>query len=860
MEFLLFFYGFHSRLETSDLDIKNGVIIIVYHFKEVFLKDGECIVNYRCRRMRFADVIVPLAVDGVFTYSVPAALEDRVREGVPVLVPFAGSKMYTGIVCRLHEQEPTAYKTKPVEGIAEEGICLPPEQLKFLLWLSDYYMAMPGEVVKAALPVAFRLESFTCIRLTAEGKEEAEVLTENERALLSFLRPGEFVSLQEAGKCLKVRSCVPIVKGLLQKGLVEIKETIDDLFREKCERWIRWARVFSDEELNEVLDGLHRAPVQYRLLCRWIEFGVSEMEKGAFLEGAGASTAILKILCDKKILVEEERVVSRLEQTGDESGNGNSLSERQAESLLSIRREFAQKECVLLQGVTSSGKTEVYIHLMKEYMEKGRQVLYMLPEIALTVQIVKRLRRVFGDMIGVYHSGMSDSVRAEMWKRQCSDEPYRLILGVRSSVFLPFKDLGLIIVDEEHETSYKQREPSPRYNGRDGAIMLGKFYGAKVLLGSATPSFETYHNALAGKYGFVRLDNRYGDVQMPELLFADVGEYRRKKLMTGSFSPVLIEEMKRVLDAGNQVILFQNRRGYSTYLQCDKCGAIPRCNNCDVSLTYYKQRNVLNCHYCGSLRSVSDVCASCGVGHYRQRTPGTERIEEEVATLFPDSRVARMDMEVMTSKAKYQAVIDDFEQGRTNVLIGTQMVSKGLDFEHVKLVGVMDADSMVHFPDFRAEERAYCMLTQVSGRSGRKGEQGKVVIQMANRDNRVYEMLKNGGYDQFFNEQSEERKLFGYPPFGRIIQLELRHQDVIRLRNASNVLAGRLRELLGRRVCGPAVPEIGKIGGQNRVQFILKIEHGASFSKIKAMLKKEFAALRAEKEYGSLRVICDVDP
>lgn len=809
--------------------------------------------------MKFADIIIPLAVEGVFTYSVPATLENVVEEGMLVIVPFAGNKKYTGIVYHLHNNEPVAYKTKPLEGIAEEKVRFSEKHLKFLLWISEYYMAMPGEVVKAALPVVFRLESYTCIA-PADVAVDYTGLTRSEQLLLDFLRPGQYVSLKEAEKFLNVKSCVAMVRSLLNKGYIRIRETIDDLFREKKEKWVKWAGTFSEAELNGILDGLKRAPVQYRLLCRWIELNVSEMEKQSFMTEVSDSMTALKALCDKNILSVEEKIVSRLDSEEDEGGDCRVLSEKQQQALEAVRKEYESKDCVLLQGVTSSGKTEVYIHLMKEYLERGEQVLYMLPEIALTVQIVKRLKRVFGDAIGVYHSGMSDSVRAEMWRKQCSDNPYRLILGVRSSIFLPFQNPGLIIVDEEHENSYKQKEPSPRYNGRDAAIMLGKLYGAKILLGSATPSFETYYNATSGKYGYVRLDNRYGNVQMPELLFADLSEYRRKKMMKGSFSPLLLQEMERVLAAGDQVILFQNRRGYSAYLQCDTCGAIPKCKHCDVSLTYYKQRNILSCHYCGSLKNVNDVCEICGNGHYKQRIPGTERIEEEVAALFPESRVARMDMEMMTSKTRYQAVIEDFEQGRTNVLIGTQMVTKGLDFERVKLVGVIDADSMVSFPDFRAEERAYSMLMQVSGRSGRKGEQGKVVIQTLNPANRIYGMLSEESYNTFFQDLSEERKLFAYPPFGRIIQIELRHKDVVCLRNAANLLAGKLRNILGRRVCGPAVPEISKIGGQSRLQFILKIEHGASFSKIKSILKKEFVSLYDHKEYGALRIFCDVDP
>lgn len=809
--------------------------------------------------MQYADVIVPLAVEGMYTYAVPDFLEGEIGEGALVLVAFAGNKKYTAIVARLHDCKPEGYEVKTIEGIAEDQVRISPAHLKFLLWMSSYYMATPGEIMKAALPVVFRLESFTSIT-RAEGDVDFESLTVNEQTLLNFLQPGEYVSLRDAEKALKIRNGMHVVKSLLSKKYIRVKETVDDLFREKTEHIICWYRRFTEEELNRVLDALKRAPAQYKMLCRWIEKDVGEAERSGFLNETGCSAAVLKGLCEKQILRVEERVVSRLGQETQEGSNVNSLSDGQEHALQEIRAAFEKKDCVLLKGVTSSGKTEVYIHLIKEYLERGEQVLYMLPEIALTVQIVRRLQRVFGENIGIYHSGMSDQMRAELWRKQCSDKPLGLILGVRSSVFLPLTRPGLIIVDEEHDASYKQKEPAPRYNGRDAAIMLAKMYGGRVLLGSATPSFESYQNATSGKYGLVELNNRYGGVQMPEIVLADLGEYRRKKLMQGSFSPLLVSEMRKVLADGKQVILFQNRRGYSSYVQCDQCGSIPKCWHCDVSLTYYKQRNVLICRYCGAIVQMSDCCTACGVGHYKERTPGTERVEEEVGNLFPGVDVARMDLDVMSSKARFRRVIEDFEQGRTQILIGTQMVTKGLDFENVKLVGVMDADSMVNFPDFRAEERAYSMLMQVSGRSGRRDEQGKVVIQAADMKNRVYAMLTQGDYRTFFAQLASERQLFTYPPFGRLIQVEMRHKDVVTLRNGANRLAGRLREKLGRRVCGPAVPEISRIGGQNRLILILKIEPSASCAGVKALLKAEFALLRQDKTFGAVRIFCDVDP
>lgn len=809
--------------------------------------------------MKFADVIVPLAVEGIFTYQVPAELEGELEVGAMVIVPFAGNKKYTGLVYRTHETKPEEYQVKLLEGIAEKDVFFTEKHLRFLLWISEYYMATPGDVLRAALPVVFRLESFTCITLSEKEIDYGE-LTFNEQAVLGFLQAGQYTSVKEIEGFLHIKNATGLVKSLLSKGYVQMKETIDEVFREKTERVVKWSRFIAESEMGKILDSLKRAPVQYKMLCKWIELQQPELEKSRFLADVGNSVAALKALCEKNVLCIEERKISRLQVGEYTEREGNELSEQQQKAFEEIKETFARKDTVLLQGVTSSGKTEVYIHLMKDFIRQGKQVLYMLPEIALTVQIIKRLKKVFGETIGVYHSGMPDNVRAELWKKQCSSEPYQLILGVRSSVFLPFQSLGLIIVDEEHDGSYKQKEPAPRYNARDTAIMLGKIYNARILLGSATPSFESYENAKTGKYGWVKLLQRYGNIQMPKLIFADLKEARRKKIMKGSFTPFLYERMKTVLENGKQVILFQNRRGYSTYLQCGRCGATLKCDHCDVSMTYYKQRELLSCRYCGSLKKVTDVCLTCGQGHYKMCTPGTEKIEEEVEALFPGVKTARMDLDIMSSKAKYHAVIEDFEQGKIQVLIGTQMVSKGLDFENVKLVGVIDADSMINFPDFRAEERAYCMLMQVSGRSGRKGEQGEVIIQSADLENRIYTLLREGDYNAFFEELTEDRRIFGYPPFCRMIRIELRHKEVVTVRSAANQLARSLRGLLAHRVCGPAVPEISRINGVNRIHLLLKVEAEVSFSKVKSYIKTEAQRLLGDKNFNGLKIVCDVDP
>ncbi len=817
--------------------------------------------------MQFADVIIPLGVENFFTYSVPTEFEGTVAVGGLVVVSFVKNKRYTGVVYALHSNPPVGFEARPIERVIEEGFALSASHLKFLLWLSEYYMAPPGEVTRAALPVAMRLESYTSLCLAADWQEDGTggvELSPMEREVIGVFRQNGEICMAEVEKLLRRKDVYVAVRSLLEQGIIQVKESVDDLFKPKLERLVRWARAFSGEELGEIMDSLKRAKAQQKMLCDWImycdEHHTDSLPKAEFTGVIGNSTAALKGLCERGVLEVATIEVSRLDSTGEEVQEMHALSGEQERALEQARGHFKERDCVLLQGVTSSGKTEVYIHLIEETIRQGKQVLYLLPEIALTVQIVKRLRRVFGDRVGVYHSGMTDSARAEMWRRQNGENPYPVVLGVRSSIFLPYRDLGLVIIDEEHEASYKQKEPAPRYHGRDAAIMLGKMNGAKILLGSATPSFESYQNAMSGKYGFVELTTRFGEVMMPELMFVDVKEYRRKKMMKGSFTPVLYEEMKRVLERGMQVILFQNRRGYSTFLQCNHCGAILKCKHCDVSMTYYRFRNTLNCHYCGSLRPVPTVCEECGQGHYVNRTPGTERIEEEVKQYFPEARVARMDLEVMSNKVKFRALIEEFEAGNLDILIGTQMVSKGLDFERVKLVGVMDADSLVSFPDFRAEERAYDMLMQVSGRSGRKGEQGKVVIQVADRENRVYRLVEKGSFHGFYSFLSREREMFHYPPFSRLIQIELRHVNEYSLRNAANELARKLRERLERRVCGPAEPEVARVRKMYRIQVLIKAEQGLSLSKLKTFIRQKCDELLKGESGKGLKVYFDVDP
>ena len=807
------------------------------------------------------DVIIPLAVEGFFTYSVPEAWRAAAREGSLVVVPFAGNKRYTGVVRATREEAPAGVTVKPIDLVIEVGFSLAGIQARFLRWMGEYYMAFPGEVTRAALPVAMRLESRTCFT-PVDPLPQGEELDEEEGRVWRVLRPGEYLSIAEIEKLLGRRDPLPAIQSLLARSLVTVKERVDDLFKPRRERVVCWGRAFSEEELHAWLDRL--PAMQQALLCRWIDHvtreGVDSMRVDDFRRLVSSSASSLKSLCGKGLLRIAAVEESRLEEKVTGTCPLNTLSDAQQRALEETRAWFERRDVVLLHGVTSSGKTEIYTRLIRETLERGKQVLYLLPEIALTVQSVKRLRRFFGERVGVYHSGMPDSARVEMWRKQNGENPFPVVLGARSSLFLPYRSLGLVIVDEEHEASYKQSSPSPRYHGRDAAVMLASFHGAKVLLGSATPSFESYRHALDGKYGLVRLLTRYGEVAMPRVVLADVARYRRERTMKGIFTPVLHAEMQRVLDAGEQVILFQNRRGYSTYVQCERCGDIPRCPRCDVSMTYYKRRESLSCHYCGSVRALPTACEVCGEGRYLTRTPGTERVEEEVARFFPSARVARLDLEAVNRKARLQSVIDRFEAGKLDVLVGTQMVSKGLDFERVKLVGVIDADALTAFPDFRVEERAYQLLMQVSGRSGRKGTRGVVVIQSANMKNRLHEWIARGDHDAFYRAFSSERALFRYPPFCRLIRVELRHPVEETLRRAANDLVALLRAELQQRVRGPAVPEIARVQGEYRVHLLIKTDGISSLSRLKAFTRASASAVLARPGNKVIKVYFDVDP
>ncbi len=780
----------------------------------------------------YAEVVVPLSVDGVFSYFVPPEFVDEVKPGSLVVVSFGGNRRYAALVTALSESAPKGVKTRSIEGMADRSIHFSENHISFLRWAWEYYMASPGDLLRAALPAPFRKGDFTY-----KGDIERVVV----------LR----VALEE----------------LKSRGVYE--------------------------------EMLEHTPAQARVLNYFISSGRDEIPRKEVLSECKGNLAALRALSAKGILAEEEREPWRGSGSGAsdgsvdgvvgvtvgvadgsvDSGVGSAglggvagdvatdgsgadasevvLSPVQAEALSKIEQLFETKDSVLLHGVSSSGKTEIYIKLISEAISKGGQALILMPEITLTSYMVNRLKRTFGDAVGIYHSGMTDGERAALWKRECSDSPYRVILGVRSAILLPFSSLRLVVVDEEHDLSYKQQEPTPRYHGRDSAVMLAKLHSAKVLLGSATPSFESYHNALIGKYGLVELNERYGGSERPEIIIENIGEVRRKKMMKGSFSPALIAEMERTLKEGGQVILYQNRRGYSTYVRCNHCGDIPRCTNCDVSLTYYKSRSQLVCRYCGRTYPLNSKCNSCGEGEYVIQRPGTEFVEEECAKLFPQYHTVRADLDVMSTKGGYASSVADFEEGRSKILVGSNMVSKGLDFGGVKLVGVLDADQLIHFPDFRSEERAASQLMQLAGRCGRRFGASRVVIQSAEPENRIFEWLRSGDYRAMYDTLSKERRAFAYPPFCRLIKIELRDSDETLLRNFANNLVAKLRALpqeFTTRVEGPAVPDIAVRSGMSRVEILLKVSNGNRYGDVKREVKRIVG-----EERSSVRVIFDVD-
>ena len=752
--------------------------------------------------MVYADIILPVPLDGFFTYAVTDAMQGRVVEGMRVLVPFGRNKHYVGVVAKLHQQKPQGYQIKEISQILDEQPILLPGQLKFWQWISDYYMSPIGEVYKAALPAGLKAE---------EG------------------------------------------------------------YKPRTETFIRLTENYRNEPtLHVALNMLARAPKQqeafiaYLSLSRWdtvegteCREPVLEITREELMNVAETNVTIINQLVKRGFLETYEVEVGRLNHGGEPHPEHiKSLNAAQQEAYNKIIFSFLKKQVTLLHGVTSSGKTEIYIHLIQRELDEHRQVLFLMPEIALTVQMMQRLQRVFGKRLGIYHSKYSDAERVEIWQKQLSKNPYDVILGARSAVFLPFQRLGLVIVDEEHETSYKQQDPMPRYHARSAAIMLG----AKTLLGTATPALESYYNAKTGKYGLVELKERYQGIELPEIQVVDTRDLQHRKMMTGPFSPVLLKNVREALERGEQAILFQNRRGWAPMIECKQCGWVPRCEHCDVSLTLHRSMNQLTCHYCGMTYQVPAQCPACGSKELQGRGYGTEKIEDQIRDIFPDARVARMDLDTTRTRNAYERLITDFSAGRTNLLIGTQMISKGLDFDKVSVVGILNADGMLNQPDFRAYEHAFMMMAQVSGRAGRKGRRGLVILQTKSPEVPVIQQVVRNDYDAFYQNMTEERMAFHYPPYYRLIYVYLKHSKDDVVNTAGLEMGSRLRQWFGNRVLGPDKPSVSRVKTLSIRKIVLKLEVGIDMPRVRQYLALAQQQMMQDKRYASLQVYYDVDP
>ena len=818
---------------------------------------------------KFVDVILPLPLQASFTYALPPEMDGQVQIGCRVVVSFGRKKFYTGIVRNVHYLKPQEYEVKEVSAVLDEHPILLPLQFQFWEWLADYYLCTQGDVYKAALPSGLKLESETVVEYNPDF-EATEPLSEREQKVLDLLaiEPEQTVTRLEKESGLK--NILAVVKSLLEKDALFVKEELKRTYKPKTETRVRLTEAARNERrLHFFFDELQRrAPKQLDLLMKYIELSgclggrtVKEVPKAELLKRSGATPAVFNGLVDKGVFEVYQQEVGRLETVSQALMPLNELNVHQQRAFDEIRVSFREKNVCLLHGVTSSGKTEIYIHLIDETVRQGKQVLYLLPEIALTTQITERLKRVFGSRLGIYHSKFPDAERVEVWQKQLSHEPYDIILGVRSSLFLPFQRLGLVIVDEEHENTYKQQDPAPRYHARNAAIVLASMCGAKTLLGTATPSVESWYNATeGGKYALVELKERYKEIQLPEIIPVDIKELQRKKRMNGPFSPLLLQYVREALEQKEQVILFQNRRGFAPMIECHTCGWVPKCKNCDVSLTYHKGLNQLTCHYCGYTQPVPRQCPACEGVDLRNRGFGTEKIEDDVKAIFPEARVARMDLDTTRTRTAYERIIHDFQQGRTDILIGTQMVSKGLDFDHVSVVGILNADTMMNYPDFRAYERAFQLMAQVAGRAGRKNKRGRVVLQTKSIDHPIIPQVMHNDFEGMVVGQLAERQLFRYPPYYRLVYVYLKHRNEQLLDVMAQTMAAKLRAVFGARVLGPDKPPVARIQTLFIRKIVLKIETNAPMARARQLLVQVQQEMVAEDRFKSLIVYYDVDP
>ena len=818
----------------------------------------------------FAEIILPLPLYATYTYEIPPEYESVIQVGSRVLVQFGKKKYYTGIVERIHALRPD-YEIKPISSVLDSRPVVRYPQMKLWNWISEYYLCSVGEVYKAAVPTGLKPESETIITLNEDFEAPDGVkLTERQAMIVMLLEEEKKMRLSEIDARLKFRNTAQIVSEMLDMGIVFVNERIVEKYHARRETFIELTADRADSAtLHEFFDKVHRSYQQEKTLLAYLDMSdwlhnsqpLREVTRKQLMAATGISSAVLRAMVDKGIFLQKKKTINRFNTDGSATGTTPTpLSEAQTAALTEILEEFKTHQTVLLHGVTGSGKTEIYTHLISSALADGNQTLYLVPEISLTTQLTDRLRLIFGDRLVVYHSKFSDSERVDIWRRILTSNGPLVVLGARSSVFLPFSRLGLVIVDEEHESSFKQYDPAPRYNARDTAIMLAGMHGAKVLLGSATPSVETYYKAQSGKYGLATLSERYEGSVLPDVSIVDMREQRRKKLNSGILSSEMVRELRHTAEERKQAILFQNRRGFAPVVVCRQCGWTPKCQNCDVSLVYHKYTNLLRCHYCGYSAPLPTLCPACGQNSIDIFGYGTERIAEEVEQYFPDTKVARMDLDTTRNKDSYQEIIENFASHQTDILIGTQMVTKGLDFGDVRMAGVINADTLLNFPDFRSNERAFNMLEQVAGRAGRRKEKGLVLIQTTDPDNQILGYVKRHDYAAYYESEIGERKRYSYPPFTRVINVYLRNKDQMTADRAAIIYAKKLREIFGDRVLGPEKPFVSRVALWYIQSIMLKVESGASMKKVKEILRGIYEQAAAWPDMKTTQIYYDVDP
>lgn len=819
----------------------------------------------------FAELLLPVPIPKLFTYRIPFNLNDHVQVGQRAIVQFGDRKILTGIIANIHQQPPLDYEAKYILELLDDFPVVTGQQFKLFRWIAGYYLCTLGEVMNAALPAGLKLSSESMVQLNPAFQldESDHAFSEKELMLLKHLEH-ESMSYSGISKLLGVKNLYSILKSLAGKETIILYEEVKEKYKPKTETKVRLNEAYNNSEaLEKLFEAIASKPKQEAILLKYLQDVPVLHDPSSNKTGVSRKTLLagelsessLQTLIRNNIFESFDVVISRFEEDKGSETPYVQLSEQQKHAQFEILQRFADKNITLLHGITGSGKTEIYINLIKQALDGGSQVLYLLPEIALTTQIVQRLKKIFGNTMGVYHSKFSDNERVEVWNGVLNGR-FKFVVGVRSSVFLPFDNLGLIIVDEEHDASYKQQEPAPRYHARDVAMVIGQMHHSKVLLGSATPSVESYYHAQQGKYGLVRLDKRFGEAQLPVVKIADMAQERKRKTVKGEFSRLLLTSIEEALNKKEQVIIFQNRRGYSPSVNCEDCGWVPKCINCAVSLTYHQYRQAMICHYCGYRENLPHQCPTCSSTRIKTIGYGTEKLEEELKLQFPQAHVQRMDLDTTRSKTGYETIIDQFEKGETNILVGTQMVTKGLDFDHVSLVGIFNADRMIHFPDFRSYERAYQLITQVSGRAGRRDKPGTVVIQTSSPEHQLLQTIFRHNYDEFYLSQIQDRFNHHYPPFTRLIEITVKHTDKKSGKATATELTDQLRkELEGVRVLGPGEPMISKIRNQYLMSTLIKIPRGTiDLSTVKDKMMAIINHQLKQKEHRNSRIIVDVDP